>query len=341
MDGRDAAGWSRRDFLGGLTVAGTAGFLGLRSHPAAAEPPPETTRLRVMDTAEICMGTPLLVAEDLLKGEGFSDVQYVKMATGPEGYKAVASGDLDFSIGAAPSLIPQLDAGAPFLFLAGAHVGCFELFGTDRIRSARDLKGKSVAVTQLGSGRHAFLAMMAAHVGLDPRRDIRLVTDPAPEAVRLFAGGRIDAFMGFPPEPQELRAKKIGRVLVNTTTDKPWSQYFCCMLFTHRDFARKYPIATKRALRAIVKAADVCAHEPEQAARIRARKGHPDDNGYALQTMKELPYNTWREYDPEDTVRFYALRLHEVGMIKGSPQKIIAQGTDWRFLNELKKELKG
>ncbi len=341
MDGRDAAGWSRRDFLGGLTLAGTAGFLGLRTGPAAAEPRPETTRVRLVNYAEICSGTPLLVAEDLLKGEGFSDVQYVKMATSPEAYKAVASGDLDFSIGAAPSLIPQLDAGAPFLFLAGVHIGCYELFGTDRIRSVRDLKGKSVAVTQLGSGRHAFLAMMAAHVGLDPRRDIKLVTGPAPEAVRLFAGGQLDAFMGFPPEPQELRAKKIGRVLVNTVTDKPWSQYFCCMVFTHRDFARKYPIATKRALRAIVKAADVCAHEPERAARIRAGKGHPDDNGYAFQTMKELPYNKWREFDPKDSVRFYALRLHEVGMIKSTPQKLIAQGTDWRFLNELRRELKG
>ena len=62
---------------------------------------------------------------------------------------------------------------------------------------------------------------------------------------------------------------------------------------------------------------------------------------YAFQTMKDVPYNQWREYDPEDTVRFYALRLHEVGMIKSSPQKLIAQHTDWRFLNELKKELKG
>ena len=39
-------------------------------------------------------------------------------------------------------------------------------------------------------------------------------------------------------------------------------------------------------------------------------------------------------------MRFYALRLHEVGMIKSNPQQIIAEGTDWRFLNELKRELK-
>jgi NitT/TauT family transport system substrate-binding protein len=57
--------------------------------------------------------------------------------------------------------------------------------------------------------------------------------------------------------------------------------------------------------------------------------------------MREVPYGKWREYDPEDTIRFYALRLHEVGMIQSTPQKLIAQGTDWQFLNELKKELKG
>jgi hypothetical protein len=59
-----------------------------------------------------------------------------------------------------------------------------------------------------------------------------------------------------------------------------------------------------------------------------------------LQTLQEVPYNKWREYDPEDTLRFYALRLREAGMIKSTPNKLIADATDWRFLNELKRELK-
>ena len=70
-------------------------------------------------------------------------------------------------------------------------------------------------------------------------------------------------------------------------------------------------------------------------------KWYPTTNyDYALQTIKEIPYGQWRDYDPEDTVRFYALRMKEVGMIKSSPQKITAQGADWRFWKELKKELK-
>jgi NitT/TauT family transport system substrate-binding protein len=100
-------------------------------------------------------------------------------------------------------------------------------------------------------------------------------------------------------------------------------------------------VATKRALRALLKAADVCALQPERAARILVGKAYTERYDVALQVMRELPYGKWREYDPEDTLRFYALRLHEAGMLKSSPQKLIAQGTDWRFLNELRRELKG
>ena len=56
--------------------------------------------------------------------------------------------------------------------------------------------------------------------------------------------------------------------------------------------------------------------------------------------MSELSYEKWRDYDPEDTLRFYTLRLREAGLIKVGPQQIIAESTNWRFLDELKRELK-
>ena len=94
------------------------------------------------------------------------------------------------------------------------------------------------------------------------------------------------------------------------------------------------------ALRAYLKAADICAQEPERVARFLAAKGYDPRYEIGLDVLKSLPYRRWRDANPEDTLRFLALRLHEVGMIKSTPQKLIAQGTDWRFLNELKKELK-
>ena len=148
--------------------------------------------------------------------------------------------------------------------------------------------------------------------------------------------------MGFPPDPQELRARKIGHVVVNSNVDRPWSQYFCCVVAANREFVQKYPVATKRALRAILK-----AHRrlrlgagPRRRAILSTAAGRRATT-CVRQVLKEIPYDRWRAYDPEDTVRFYALRLREAGMIRSTPQKIIATGTDWRFLNELKKELKG
>ena len=70
-------------------------------------------------------------------------------------------------------------------------------------------------------------------------------------------------------------------------------------------------------------------------------RGFTRNREYAVETLRDTPYRKWRDYSPEDTVRFYALKMQEVGMIRSSPQKVIAQGTDWRALNELGRELKG
>ena len=184
--------------------------------------------------------------------------------------------------------------------------------------------------------------MIAAQVGLDPAADFHLVNsfDPSWKPLELFAQGKIEGFLGFPPHPQELRTRHVGHVLVSTAADHPWSQYFCCMLMGNREFVRNHPVATKRAMRAILKAADLCATQPERAARRLVERGFAPRYDYALQTLNDVPYDRWRDYDPEDTLRYYALRLHELGMIKSTPQKIIAGNTDWRFFNELKRELK-
>ena len=221
------------------------------------------------------------------------------------------------------------------------HSGCYELFAHEPIRTISDLKGKRVGIRRPGFSGHMYLVMMAAHVGLDPHKDINWVTPgPSGTPMQLFAERKVDVFLGFPPEPQELRARRIGRVILDTATDRPWSQYFCCIAFSNREFVREHPIATKRYLRAILKAADLCATEPERAAQQLVEAGFTGRYDYALQTLTKLPYGAWREYDPADAMRFYALRLHEVDMLKSSPNALLAEGTDWRFLDELKRELK-
>lgn len=328
---------TRRRFVTALSLA-ASGFAHV-PRASGAEPPPETTVIRITKQPGIC-NAPEIIADAMLGAEGFTDVRTVHLASSAEVPGAIGSGDADVGLHFSAALVASLDAGLPLTVLGGVHVGCFELFGNDGVRSITDLKGKTVGVPAMGSSPHVFLSAMAANVGLDPASDIRWITSTDPRPIDLFADGKIDAFLGFTPEPKEAEDRHLGRLVVNSAVDRPWSQYFCCMMVANREFVRKNPVAAKRALRAILKATDICAADPAGAADSLVASGFADRYDLAVETLRELPYDKWREYDPEDTVRFYALRLHEAGMIKSSPQKIIADGTDWRFLDEVKRELK-
>jgi NitT/TauT family transport system substrate-binding protein len=324
---------SRRRVLAMMSSACTAGLLRV-PRSFAADAPPETTTVRLEKLPIICFA-PQYVCEALLRAEGFTDIRYVE--TTPEAISEdLGHGTVDFAANLVPSHIAAIDAGTAITIVGGVHAGCYELVAREDIRGIADLKGKSVGLY----GGLDLISAMVAYVGLDPKKDLAFVNDPALKPLELFAEGRLDAYLGVPPEPQILHARKVGHVILRTAVDRPWSEYFCCLLAGNRDYVRRHPAATKRVIRAFLKAADLCASAPEQTARTLVEGGFTDRYEYALQTLNENPYGGWRDYGAEDSVRFYALRLHDLGFVKSSPQKILAEGTDFRFFDELKRELK-
>lgn len=334
---------SRRRFLAGAAMAGA---LFGTSRPAHAEPPPETTTVRLgkflppnKDRGPATCDPPLYIAGELLRAEGFTDF-YVELSYDVDTVAELARGKLDFDWNFVPLHIASIDAGAPITVLAGVHSGCLELIANESIQSIKGLKGKRVGVFAGTSLHNILVSLMAAYVGLDPVNDIQWVTSQDVAAMQLFVEGKIDAFLVAPPEAQELRAQGIGHTVLATSLDRPWSQYFCCMLAGRTEYVSRYPIATKRVLRAILKATDLCVSNPTGIAQQLVDGGIIARYDYAIQTLTELRYDRWRDFDPEDAMRFYALRMHEGGFIKSDPNKIIADGTDWRFLDELRRELK-
>jgi NitT/TauT family transport system substrate-binding protein len=295
---------TRRRFLTTLSLAGAAGFAHA-PRVRAAEGPLETTTVRLVKVAGAICVSPVNLSDELLRAEGFTDVSYVDGWPTGEYAVQVGKGEADFTAEFAAKIVQAIDNGGAVTVLGGVHVGCLELFAKDEIHSIAELKGRTVGVSMLGANPHPFLIAMAAHVGLDPRQDIRWVTstDPSIQPLELFAEGKIDAFLGGPAEPQELRARHIGHVIFNSTVDRPWSQYFCCMLVGNGDYVRQYPNATKRVLRAILKGADLCASEPTRVAQRLVDRGFTDRYDYADDALSSIPYGAWREYDPEDTVR--------------------------------------
>ena len=332
---------TRRSFMASASAAGAAGLLG--SVPALAdEDPPETTTIRLIfdpDTPVLCFA-PQYVAEQFLRMEGFTEVRYVPFGSDGSQAKTLVAGEADITTELCADWVVAIDRGHPVVVLSGLHAGCIEVFASDRVRAIRDLKDKRVAVTAIDNSEHIFLSSAARYIGLDPSLDIEWVPSNPNDWSRLLADGEVDAIITFPPMSYDIHAKQIGHVILNTTTDEPWRHYLCCMVGARREFMQNYPRATKRALRALLKANELCSSEPQRTARWLVDRGYASRYDYALDTLRNIPYRAWRSYEPEDTVRFFSLRLHEAGMINHTPEQIIAQGTDWRFVDELKRELK-
>jgi NitT/TauT family transport system substrate-binding protein len=331
--------YDRRQF--GFSLAG-AGAVGLipTGRALAAEPPPETKVIRLKKKSAICFA-PYYVIEAMLRAEGFEDVEFNEAEDDAKAARMMAAGELNFDIDFAGRLVHDLDTGRDIVALGGLHVGCYELFAHEPIHTIGDLKGKRVGINEFHFGEHLFISIMAGYVGLNPKQDIEWVTQESGSPLELFANGKTDAFLGFPPEPQILRGRGQNRVILNTVLDHPWSQYFCCVLFGNRAWVRDHPVATKRFLRAMYKAAEFCTANPAKAARLLVDGGYAETYEYALETVESIPYNLWHEYDAEDTMRFYALRLHDAGMLNNPPNALLAKGTDWRFVSEIKNQMKG
>jgi NitT/TauT family transport system substrate-binding protein len=191
---------SRRDFLASASLAAAAGLIGPRG-ALADEGPPEVTTIRLRRDPSICVA-PWYIAEDLLPAEGFTDVRYVPAQWGPIFVQMITRGELDFALSDAGSIVARLDASAPITGVAGVHAGCFELFAHEPIRTISDLKGKKVGIDVLGSGKHRYVAIMAANVGLDPHKDIEWVEGSAINPMGCFPWscspkGRSTHFSGF------------------------------------------------------------------------------------------------------------------------------------------------
>ncbi len=284
---------TRRGFFGGLSGA-TAGVLAWPL-AAPAQDKLETTNVRLVQDPSTCLA-PQYVAEALLRDEGFTDIKYIQVASDADDQEVIARGNADFALDFALKYVTAIDVGLPITALSGLHVGCFELFAHDPIRNIRDLKGKRIGGESIGSSAPAFLASLGAAIGFDAVHDMRWVTEATPPPLELFAKARWTLF-----SPTRRRcsncAARIGHVLVSSTTDRPWSQYYCCLLPVNNDYVRKHPVATKAVLRALLRAADICRPTRPGGPGGSLNTGSENYEA-ALATLRDIPYGKWRDFSP-------------------------------------------
>ena len=347
-DQRNGGLLSRRSLLRGAAGAGVAAtaavlFPGCGSDSksgVAAEGPPETTTVRMNRNPLSCFAAATLAA-DFMKQEGLTDIQWASLNL-PDQFPAVASGAIDVHMYPAYLAASRIDAGDNIVLLGGIHVGCWQVFGSPQINSLSDFRGKKIATGGPTTPDTVLLAATLASVGLDVRRDVELVNSSFMEGVRRLASGEVDGAWALPPFSTQIRKQNIGHVVVDSVVDRPWSQYYCCMVGVNRTFMTANPIATKRIMRSFMKAADVIAMDPDRGAQTMVNLGMAEQKDYQelVADLRMMPFNVWRRYDPVDTLNYYSLRLRDAGLVNGTPEQVISRGTDFRYLQELRQELK-
>jgi NitT/TauT family transport system substrate-binding protein len=314
--------------------------------PGATLPPPETTTVRFVSPA--ACDPPTAVAKQFLLEEGFTNIQYVRVPVTTAEW--LTADKADFHSGYSNFIVANVDAGLPILTLAGIHPGCFELFARPGIASIADLRGRTIAVTAKNASDqfYGFFTILLAYIGVAPSEVNFIEIGPDVNALRdAFVDGRSEAFIAPAASGPALHRnpKNPGKVILDTTMDKPWSQYYCCQLVVNRDWARRNPIATKRVTRAVLRATDAVAKDRAAAAHQFVAGGFfsttpaTTDEDIVNEVIRDLSYD-WRELDPEETLRFFALRLADAKLIKGTAQQIIAQGSDFAYMRQLRTELK-
>jgi NitT/TauT family transport system substrate-binding protein len=282
---------------------------------------------------------PLLFAGDYLRDDGIN-VEYVTRDADYALINDVADGRIDIGYYFIAHLTHAVDAGLPVVMLGGAHTACFQIVATDEVADITQLAGKKLGfVTREASeGDYSFTQAILQHIGIVPGQDVELVPI-RPADVLTALGSKVDALHTYPPYTLQVHDFNQGHVILDSLVDRPWSQNLCCAFFTSRTFLEQNPALTRLALRAMLRGVDHCATDPAGAAQRFVEQSWVRTDAYATRTLEQVPLNVWRTHRPEDSIRFYSLLMHGVGVIESTPEEIIQKGTDLTFFNELKQEL--
>lgn len=301
-------------------------------------PPPETKTIRIALGA---CDAPQMISERYLQEEGFADIQL----TDAGGLAALTGAKADLASLFVPALATAVDSGKAVVGLGGLHTGCAEMWAPPGVATLQDLRGHTVVVNaktpdNLG---YSMIAMALKNAGVDPS-EVTFVVQADADLTKSFLDGKSDLLFlattgafAFGTNP----ANK-GHLVLEQAMDAPWSQQDCCVITTTTDWLKANPVAAKRALRAIYRAADTLPKDRADAAKVATDKGlfgGSKNVELVRGAANMVPYD-WRTYDVAASMRFHAQLLNAVSLIKFTPDEAVTKATDLRFAKELAVEIK-
>jgi NitT/TauT family transport system substrate-binding protein len=332
---------TRRQLLT-LAASASAGLVLAACAPAAAPaatplPPPETTKIRI--ACNSC-DAPIMAAEAYLKEEGFTDVQLSDAAT----LVALTDGKVDMGNLFPAAHAAALESGLKVVGLGGIHAGCIEIWAPQSVATLKDLRGRTfyVQAKTIRDVAYGNAVMILKQAGVDPK-DVNFVAQSDADVVKLYLEGKNDAVLLAAAAAEGLKANAAnkGHTIFVQTMEEPWARMDCCLIVTTQEWYRANPSATKRAMRAILRASDALTADRAAAAKLITDKGlfgGANNVANVRNALNMLSFN-WRDLDADKSLRFHGALLAETGLMKISVDEL-AKSLDLRILNELRTELK-
>lgn len=327
---------SRRGFLrtGSATAvsvalpAGIAAALGATSAHAA-------TTLKATHGAGLCnLGIFLAKKRELAKADGV-ELDFVVTPTTTDVVTLFGSGQVDISVIPYSNFLTLVDAGAPVKMVAGAGVeGCI-LIGKEGIKSAADLKGKTIGTFQADT-LEVLPYDYLKKAGLS-FKDVKMAYfNTSPELAAAFINGGIDAVCHIEPYATQCLTSRKGAVMLSDGRDVYSRNYADCVLAARIPLIEKNPQAIKAVIKAMFVAQSQAEKDPAAALKDTVGTYYKTSMEAATLAASKQPVMI----DQRHNAKFFADRsqsMMEMGYVK---KLMPASALDWSLIEAVIKENK-
>lgn len=209
------------------------------------------------------------------------DAELVYIPSTTTAVSAIIAGEIPIG-NAAGSGVASAAAGGANLVMVACMLNTlpYELVVQENIRSAQDLRGKSIGISRIGSASDVAARVLIKGLGLEPVKDVPILqVGGAPERASAFRSGSIAGFPS-PPGIINLAQGMPHRVLISTADfQKRFAFPFICATTT-KPFLSSHRDTVKRVIMALIEGTHFFKTRKEESKKILAKYNRQNNPAY-------------------------------------------------------------
>jgi NitT/TauT family transport system substrate-binding protein len=218
---------------------------------------------------------------------------------------------------------PAVHNGIDVKLIGALHEGCIKIIVPvdSPIKTVADLRGKAVAVDEIGGTPMSVTSVAVGAVGINPQTEITWKPFPSDQEVQALENGEVDALAAWDPHATIAELTGKYRVILDISTDPLFAGKACCFIFGSGKLVRENPAAVAAVLRAIHKAVAWIGEHPAETAQllISEKKIATDDVALVTRLLRDYHYDqhhgTANNARAKDDATYFANELTKIGYL--------------------------